>query len=145
MPVSLQELLDALDNVSMDDAGDNRAAVCRQTGKLYFHFDEMVFGDLSEAGAEWPDDADDPEKYAEVPHKRTLGLGKPLALSFAGEHLAEDFDEVRTIFSKRGAYAKFRGLVERRRVLQLWYDYEAAATARALREWCADNSLEVTD
>jgi hypothetical protein len=80
-----------------------------------------------------------------VPGKRDLDLGKPLALDFAREFLPNDFDEVRYIFSKRGAYQKFRTLLIRRDVLERWYDFESKTTECALREWCELNSIELTD
>ncbi len=58
---------------------------------------------------ELPDDIEDDEKYVAIPDKRELGLGKPMVLDFAREFLPNDFDEVeRYIFSKGGAYRKFR-------------------------------------
>ena len=92
---------------------------------------------------ELPDDIEDDEKYVAIPDKRELGLGKPLVLDFAREFLPNDFDEVRYIFSKKGAYAKFRALLIRRNVLERWYDFEAKGTERALREWCELNAIEV--
>jgi hypothetical protein len=52
---------------------------------------------------ELPDDIDDSEKYVQIPNKRELDLGKPLVLNFARQFLPDDFDEVRQIFSSRGA------------------------------------------
>ncbi len=101
--------------------------------------------DLDELDDELPDDVEDDEKYAAIPDKRELGLGKPMVRDFAHEFLPQDFDEVRYIFSKRGAYKKFRALLIRRNVLERWYDFESTATERALREWCEFNSIEVTD
>jgi hypothetical protein len=49
------------------------------------------------------------------------------------------------MFSKRGAYRKFRALLIRRNVLDRWYDFELKATERALRDWCEFNSIAVTD
>src|SRR5436309_3442566 len=68
--------------------------------------------------------------------KQDLGPGKALALDFAREFLPEDFDDVRDMFGRRGAYRNFRALVSKRRVLERWYDFEAKATKRAVREWC---------
>ena len=48
------------------------------------------------------------------------------------------------MFSGSGAYRKFRALVTRKKVLDRWYEFEAKATERALREWCEDNLIEVT-
>ena len=99
--------------------------------------------ELDELNDELPDDIEDDEKYVAIPDKRELGLGKPLVLDFAREFLSNDFDEVRYIFSKKGAYAKFRALLIRRNVLERWYDFEAKGTEQALREWCELNAIEV--
>ena len=65
-------------------------------------------------------------------------------LDFAREFLPDDFDDVRYMFSKRGAYQKFRALLIRRPgALDRWYEFEAKATERALRQWCADESNEL--
>jgi hypothetical protein len=69
--------------------------------------------------------------------KQAAGAG------FARQFLPSDFDEVRYVFSKRGAYKKFRALLIRRNVLDSWYDFESKATERALREWRELNSIEV--
>jgi hypothetical protein len=50
-----------------------------------------------------------------------------------------------TCFGRRGGYRNFRALVTIRRVLELWYDFEAKATKRAVREWCEFNGIEVID
>ncbi len=47
------------------------------------------------------------------------------------------------MFSKRGAYQKFRALLTRRSALDRWYAFESQATERALRQWCADQSIEI--
>jgi hypothetical protein len=40
-----------------------------------------------------------------------------LARTFARQCLPSDYDEVRRIFSKRGAYSKFKGLLVQRRAV----------------------------
>src|SRR5262245_20133476 len=91
MPVSFQELLLALEFIS-SSIGNHRAILCRRTGKIYWHSE---LSDLDEFNDELPDDIDDDEKYIDLPDKKELGLGKPLALDFAREFLPNDFDEVR--------------------------------------------------
>jgi hypothetical protein len=66
-----------------------------------------------------------------------------LVLDFAREFLPDDFDEVSYIFSRKGAYSKFRALLTRRHALERWYDFESKAIERALREWCEENSIEI--
>jgi hypothetical protein len=141
MPTDFQELLLSFEFVSSGGGGLHEAFLCRQTGKIHWRSETS---DLDGLEDEFPDDVEDDEKYIAIPDKRELDLGKPLALDFAREYLANDFDEVRYMFSRRGAYKKFRALLIRRNVLERWYDFESRTTERALREWCAFNSIEIT-
>src|SRR5258708_28568690 len=109
MPVSFTELLDAFEFVSFDGISEHQASLCIATGKIYWHAE---FGDEDQFD-ELPDDIEDGEKYIAIPHKRDLDLGKPLVLDFVRECLPDDFDEVRYIFSKRGADANFKALLAR--------------------------------
>jgi hypothetical protein len=144
MPVSLQELLFAVEGVSMDGSlGQQQAFLCRQTGKIHWRYDEV--SGLTDLNDKLPDDVDDDESYVAIPHKRDLGLGKQLALKFAREFLPNDLDEVRYMFSKRGAYARFRALLARRRAVDRWHDFEEKETERALREWCELNSIALAE
>jgi hypothetical protein len=145
MPVSFQEILDAFEFVGFSGFGEHQAILDRRSGKIYWHSEFSDLDELNELNDEMPDDVEDDEKYVAIPDKRELGLGKPLALDFAREFLPNDFDEVRYIFSKRGAYPKFRALLTRRSALDRWHDFESKATEQALREWCKLNSIEVAD
>jgi hypothetical protein len=139
MAVRFQDLLDAVEAVSSGQLGENSAWVCKESGRIYFQFE------VDNEPEELPDDIDDTEKYIKIPDKRELDLGKPLALAFASEFLPEDFDKVRQIFSRRGAYARFNDLLDYRRMRQKWFDYRDKAEIEAVREWCAENSIEVAD
>jgi hypothetical protein len=142
MPVSFQEILNGFEFAATGSIGEHRAILCRPTGKIYLHSE---FSDFDGLFDELPEDVEDDEKYIAIPDKRELGLGKPLALDFAREFLPRHFDEVRDIFSRRGAYAKFRALLIRTKALERWYDFESKTTKRALREWCEFNSIAVVD
>jgi hypothetical protein len=80
-----------------------------------------------------------------VPDRYELDLGKALVFDFAREFLPSNYDDVRDFFSRRGGYRKFRALVERRHMLQRWYDFEKDAIHKALRDWCEVNGVELTD
>jgi hypothetical protein len=137
MPVSFSDLQCAFEFVSSAGIGENEAYLDRQSGKIYWHSE---FGDNDE---ELPDDIDD-EKYTAIPDKRELDLGKPLVLDFAREFLPDDYDEVRRIFSRRGAYRRFKDLLVRRGALERWYDFSNKAEEVALREWCAQNGIDLS-
>jgi len=132
---------DVLDAFQFADSGggivENYAYFCKQSGEFYLH--------SSDLDGELPDGIDDGEKYLSMPDKRELDLGKPLALDFAREFLPDDFNHVRQIFSKSGAYARFKDLLVHRHMLNQWYDFEAKAEERALREWCEANSIDLED
>ena len=137
MPVSFSELQLAFEFVSSGGMGENEAYLDRQSGKIYWHSE---FGDNDK---ELPDGIDD-EKYAAIPDKRELDLGKPLVLDFAREFLPEDYDEVRRIFSRRAAYRRYKDLLVRRGALEGWYDFSNKAEEAALREWCVENGIDLS-
>ena len=137
MRVSFSDLQCAFEFVSSSGMGENEAYLDRQSGKIYWHSE---FGDNDE---ELPDDIDD-EKYTAIPDKRELDLGKPLVLDFAREFLPEDYDEVRRIFSRSGAYRRYKDLLVRRGALERWYDFSNKAEEVALREWCAQNGVDLS-
>jgi hypothetical protein len=142
MPVSFNDILGAYHFASADGGvGEHQAFYCKQSGKIYWYSEFLDDADQDELPQDLDEDED--EKYLRVPDKRELGLGKPLALDFAREFLPNDFDKVRQIFSKRGAYARFKDLLEVRRMLNQWNEFEAKAEERALREWCELHSIEV--
>ncbi|WP_404924701.1 hypothetical protein [Mesorhizobium sp. ORM16] len=108
MPVSFADILLAFEFVSSGGTGEHQAFLCKQSGTLYWQSE--FTGDLDEL----PDDIDDSDKYVQIPDKRKLELGKPLALDFAREFLPDEVGDVREIFSKRAAYARFKNLLQRR-------------------------------
>jgi hypothetical protein len=139
MPVSVNwdELLHTFEFVSLGQPHEHEAVLCRKTGKFLWH------SDVAEDIEEWPDDADDEEKYLSIPHKKELDLGTPLVFAFAREFLPDEFDEIRRIFDKRGAYARFKDLLQTKKALDRWYDFENKATEAALREWCEINGITI--
>ena len=135
MAVKFQDLLEAFQL-----SGDMiTSCVDRLTGQTYYESDDDP--SLSD---ELPPDPDG-ERLLALPDKRDLGLGKPLALDFARSVLPSDFDEVRDIFSRRGAYRRCESFLIRRRALDDWRDFSNKAEEAALRAWCEDEGLEVED
>lgn len=140
MSVRFADLQFAFEFVSSGARGENQAILDTQSGRLYYHSE--VADNMEED--EFPDDIDD-ERYIEIPHTNELALGKPLVLEFARQFLPDDYDDVRHIFSRRGAYGQFKALLERRGALERWYDFSNKAEEEALRQWCSDNGIELAD
>jgi hypothetical protein len=173
MSVKWDELLEAFEWVSAGGTIDTRAWVCRTSGKVFLwdsdtggplageDFDEDEFNEEeedklpedAESFGETGDDAPgnlpaeilDEDKYLPVPDKRELDLGSRLPFAFTRQFLPGDYEGVRRIFSKRGAYSRFKDLLADRKALDQWYQFEQKATEEALRDWCIDNALEIEE
>ena len=138
-PVKLDALEDALLFLGGGNMYGNAAWVCRETGAVLCHSDEFdEFDPL-------PEDIDDEDRYVPVPDKHELALGKPLALEFARTQLPACYEQVCAMFAHRGAYARFKDLLERHQSLDAWYQWEDEQTKQALRAWCADNGITLAD
>ena len=135
--VKFEELIEAFEFVSSAQPAEHAAFLCAQTGKIHWHTE------LSDDMEPLPDDMDVPGKHIAIPHKNDLDLGKALALRFVGEVLPEAIGKAQHIFSRAGAYARFKDFLEQRGLLQQWYEYEGQARERALRQWCQDSGIQV--
>jgi hypothetical protein len=138
-PVKLSDLEEALMFVGAGSGLDTVAWVCRETGAVFWHSDDI--DELEPL----PPDIDDAARYVAVPDKHELGLGKPLALEFARTHLPACYEQVCGMFSRRGAYARFKDLLDRHQSLDAWHRWEEEQTRQALREWCAANDIPLAD
>ena len=136
MPVRFADLLEAFEVACTGPPGEVLAYLNRETGEVIFH------SDYYDGSDPLPDDIDEGH-YIELPHQNDLGLGRRLALAFAGEHLPDDFDRVVSMFRRKGAYARFKDLLAVRGKLDDWYGYQSEAAERALREWCRENGIEI--
>ena len=115
----------------------NSALVSRATGQIFYISD---FGDSDEL----PDNIDDPSIYVQIPHQKELDLGKQLAFEFVRAHLPREVDRAYDIFSSKGAYSRFKGLLEAKGKLQEWYDFEQQHTEQCLRAWCAEAGIDLS-
>ena len=138
MPISFGELQDAFLFTSFGSPSENAAYLDRHSGKFYYY---SAYGDNEQ---ELPEDIDD-EKYIAIPHKNDLGLGTSQVFDFVREFLPDDYDEVRRIFRRKGAYGGYKAMLVRRGALDRWYDFSNRAEESALREWCTENEIELRD
>jgi len=135
--VKWSELIEALEFASFGGPYESQAFVDLDTGSFHYKSDVI---DLDE---ETPEDLETSDRYLPLPHKNDLDLGKRLALSFAEQRLPKDFDRALSCFHKRGAYSRFKELLDDRGVLEEWYAFEKDATERALREWCDEHEIGI--
>lgn len=140
MPIAFEDLLWGLQFISVDPHGANQAYVNGTTGEIRCRSDlEMLEPDLL-----LPDDAD-PDAWTPIPTSRELGLGAPAVMEFVSAHMASDNEEIRNIFGRKGAYGHFKALLARRGLLEQWYAFHDTAEKAALRAWCEEEGLDVSD
>jgi hypothetical protein len=137
VPITFETLESALQWSSSGAPSENEALLSRTTGELFFRSMQGDFGE------ELPDDIEDGTVYIAVPHKNDLDLGRSLVLAFAEEQAPAHLSAIESFFRQRGAYAKFKALLERTQLLGRWYEYEAAATKKALEAWASENGFTV--
>ena len=137
--VNAEELRDAFEWVSAAAPFENGAYIRKDDGRIYWT------SDVNDVFEEPPEDVEDPELYISVPHKNDLNLGRKLALMFMEQELPDDFYDVAEFFRHKGAYARFKGLLEQRDMLERWYEFEENMTKWALQEWCEANSIQLID
>ncbi|HSR50882.1 MAG TPA: UPF0158 family protein [Acidobacteriota bacterium] len=140
--VKLSDIEHAFLFVNWSDGG-NTAVLQKSTGRIFYSselgdVDEVDDLDqLDQEGLDWDD-------MIEIPRKSELDLGQHLVFRFAQNRLPGEYDRVRRIFSRRGAYSRFKQFLDERDLLQSWYDFENEAEKQALLEWCQENGIEVS-
>ena len=136
--VNLDELSLAMDWVSTDFL-ENEAYICRDSGKIH-----LISGDPDELDEEEkvPDNIDDSDKYIPVPDKRDLDLGSHLVFDFTARYLPQHYDQVRDMFRRKGAYGRFKGLLERQDKLQAWHAFSDEQATKVLKDWCEEEGLQ---
>ena len=139
MPIKFSDIEDAFFFISMGEMYMNSAILCIKTGRIFYTSD---LGDSDEL----PEDIDnDPDKYIDIPHKNELNLGKVLVINFTSIHMPDNMEKVQSIFRKKGAYSRFKDLLETKGLLEKWYDFEEDQQKNALIEWCRENNIETRE
>jgi len=139
--VDRDELETAFEFVSSGAPYENTASISVTTGKIRWH--SMLMGDMGDDDD--ADDDDDAEDGIAVPHKNDLDLGSRLVLRFVRQEMPRDYDTVAEFFRRRGAYGRFKDLLERRHKLERWYEFEERETQAALLAWCEQNGIQLVD
>lgn len=131
------ELRIAIEFVSSAAPSENNAYISLDTGKIYWTSDVADIEDEDQ-----PEDLETSDRYIAVPHKNDLDLGRRLVMDFVEEAMPDATNTVAGFFRRKGAYGRFKDLLQTRGMLQRWYDFEDRATEDALRAWCDDSDIQ---
>jgi hypothetical protein len=133
--VDLDSLEHALDWVSSTPSMDAAAYISRTSGQIY------LIGPDGPVGDDTPEDIEDGTAYVAVPHKNELDLGRRLVLQFVADAAPELSRDVAELFRRKGAYSRFKALMQRRSLLDAWHAYETEATRGALVQWAQEEGF----
>ena len=135
LQIDYDDLLSAFEFVSSGPPMGNAAYISLDTGHILWQ------SGLSDSDDEVTEDVESSDRYAAVPHKNDLDLGRNLALRFVAEILPKEYERVRGYFQHKGAYAQFKALLEATNVLDRWYKFESDSVRSALTVWCSENEI----
>lgn len=128
--------------VNFDGGGLNSAYISKSTGKTYFYRDDSDWGDTFE---ELPEDIDDDDDFIAVPTQRDLNLGQAMIWEFVSKEIPGLEQKVREIFSRKGAYRRYRDFLEYNGLVDKWHAFENARVKEVLIEWCEENGISLED
>ena len=124
--------------VGMVPRFEHSAYLNRRNGESY------LVSDLGDSD-ELPDDFDESDDYLRIPHWNDLDLGRELVFEFVERRLPAAFEQVRDFFRRRGAYGRFRDLLEQNDLLDDWNSFQTERERAAMLEWCAMNGITVQE
>ena len=108
---TFSEIQDAFLFVSSTEYGMHSAILCKDTDQIYYHSELGGSDDMDEEDL-------DSDMCIKIPHKIDLGRGQNLVFEFVERHLADECSSVQQIFRCRGAYGRFKDLLEQKGLLQ---------------------------
>ena len=140
MTIKYSDLEAALDFVSFSYTGENLAYFSRTTGKFYW-----ISDCIDEEEEPLPEDLYLSSEYIQVPDKYELDLGKRMVFDFVHQYLPDDYETVFNYFRKQGAYARYKFMLEKKDMLEKWYEFETQQTKMALLAWAKGCDLTIEE
>ena len=137
--VNYDDLESAFQFVCSSAPAECNAYISLDTGQIHWVSD---LADVEEAP---PEDVETSDRYIAVPHKNDMNLGRNLVTRFVRQALPDSEVEVDALFRRRGGYGRFKGFLDSKGQLKQWYQFEESAQEKALREWCAENEIEIVE
>ena len=118
--------------------GTNTAYLNLETGEIFYQSEMM--GITEPEGEKM-----DRDQMIEIPHKNDLDLGQSLVFEFVEVNLPDADHQVRDIFRRKGAYSRFKEFLASKDLLEPWYRFEHEREQKALRAWCEENQVPLSD
>lgn len=136
--ITFGDIEDAFFFVSSDPYDSNAAFLCRETGQILYRSEMTGVDEIGDQDL-------DMRTWIGIPHKNDLELGRQLVYEFVDAHLPDESERVYDMFRGRGAYGRFKDFLESNGLLKKWFEFENQREEQALRQWCEDNKIALSD
>jgi hypothetical protein len=136
--IKFDDIQNAFLFVSSAAYGMNSAVVRKDTGEILYRSEMSGEDEIGEKNL-------DPDHWVAIPHRNALDLDQSLVLEFVKANLPDQYDAVRQIFKKRGAYGRFKEFLDSKGRLERWHKYSDQREEMALRKWCEENGIDLSD
>jgi hypothetical protein len=136
--VKYNDLEFAFDYLNSGDPYEKSVYVSRSTGQTFFRSDMADIDEL-------PDDVEENDDYVEIPNRYDLDLGKKLVWDFVDRQIPGLKNKVQRIFSRRGAYSRYKAFLADLELLDAWHRFEGERTKEVLLEWCKDEGVPIDE
>ena len=136
MEIKFSDIVLAFEFVGSEPEMSNIAVLCKETGEIFYASDFTGEDEI-------PEEVYDRDDCIGIPHKNELKLGRNLVFEFVEQYLPNDLERVWQIFRNKGAYRRYKDLLDDRGLLQMWYEYEDNRKTEKLRNWCEENEIAV--
>jgi hypothetical protein len=137
LKIKFRDIEDAYMMANTGGYGESTSLLDKASGIFYYESDNT--------DEKIPEEIFASDDVVSLPDKNELDLGSRLVFRFIRATFPEGYDKVSEIFTRRGAYGRYKKWLIANNLLDKWYDYSNAAENAALREWCADNGIELED
>jgi hypothetical protein len=138
MEIKFEDIENAFEFVSSGLQFESSAIIDKTTGEIYYTSEMSGIDEIPE-GIELESD-----RYVSIPHKNDLNLGRNLVFQFSALFLQDEIDEIDSIFRRKGAYRRYKDLLESKGLLEKWYSFENEHQKSALLEWCEENDIQIS-
>ena len=88
---------------------------------------------------------DNPDRFVQLPSKYELHEWQIMSDFVEEMPDGERKEDLRDSIHGKGAFRKFKYMVERLDLLEDWYAFKSAAYREKAREWCEDNDIDYTE
>jgi hypothetical protein len=140
LKLSFDKIFDAFEETCFGDPFTVSVYINKENGDSF-----LVLDDDDGYNEENPDDLFENDIYFSLPDPSELTSGRDLAFKFASAEVREYSDKIYEIFQNRGAFSRFKSLLEDIGKIDDWYKFEQETQKAELREWCQLNEIDLDD